>query len=231
MFCTENFFAQHRGFVYKTVLLMKPFLERNQNIRMLATSGDAIYKDWKEAAGWKLDVLALDCENDTEMVCGIVMKLFVDARFFNRLYIHARDTTIVWQFERNSIAKPEVLYINFPLSKWKLEELDLNEIQACYAIEAGLVDVLAFIRGLRKLKKLRIESFVDGALQNGSSLDLLAWKVEREQLAQAQKVTIYVEESNFLATKRAMYNGQTDYSLIELKRLESYDWNFTFGIM
>lgn len=48
---------------------------------------------------------------------------------------------------------------------------------------------------------------------------------EREKLDGAQKVMIYVPDTVFLLTKWATRNGTTNFSLIEMKRTESYEWN------
>lgn len=54
-------------------------------------------------------------------------------------------------------------------------------------------------------------------------VNLLALNREREQLPGAQKITLYVDEESYLATKWAF--GETDLKFIRLKRNTSYDWD------
>ncbi|XP_055306450.1 uncharacterized protein LOC129570761 [Sitodiplosis mosellana] len=68
----------------------------------------------------------------------------------------------------------------------------------------------------------------DGQLNsfsNGRVLNLVALNKERGKLPNARKVTIYVRDDVFLATKWATKNGDTHLKYIEMKRSDSYEWN------
>lgn len=233
---------------------LKTFLQRNQNIRKLATSGDW---DWKEAVGLKLDLFAIVLDDGLEsaLAAGILEKLSkIDETesFFERLHIYGYDYTSECHTEHmQSISNLENLFMNFlstGLEMTNLKEMRLFtlrhflcDVPAQYLVEnlinlervsfgnAQLLDVQAFIRGSPKLEKLQIEFFAKNALQTGRGIDLLEWNNQREQLDQAKKMTIYVEEEVYLATKWATHNGQTDFSLVTLKRHESHDWDPAFG--
>lgn len=57
--------------------------------------------------------------------------------------------------------------------------------------------------------------------------NLIALNNARRQLADAQKITIYVKEEIYLATKWAM--KETDFDLIRIKRYESFEWHHDFN--
>lgn len=234
------------------------FLERNPNIRALATSADW---HWSDAADLKLDVFAIDCNDDLEssLVSGILDNLVKmnekGENFFERLHFYSYGITAEWHTcHIEKISKMEKLYMHSawigPMEMENLKEVRLRGfkdilydatdhakeilVDGMVNLErvsfggAGLVDILSFICGSRKLAKFRIESFAEGALQNGA-INLLAWNNQRKQLDGARKVTIYVDEEVYLATKWASHHGQTDFDFVELKRHASHDWNHLFG--
>lgn len=87
-------------------------------------------------------------------------------------------------------------------------------------------DILPFIRHSTKLKKMKIQYLSDSKnCQN--ILNLSNLNDEREKLHGASKVTIYVNEEVYLATKWAM-NG-TDFNLIEIRRASSDEWGYHFN--
>lgn len=63
---------------------------------------------------------------------------------------------------------------------------------------------------------------------NGRILNLVELNEERKKLMGAKKVIIYVRDDVFLATKWATHNGDTNLSLIEMRRSDSYEWNHHF---
>ena len=95
----------------------------------------------------------------------------------------------------------------------------LMNVERLYLCREGL-DIMHFIKKFPNLKKIKVHYFESAEILQ---LDLL--NTEREKLAGAQKVTIYVPDAVFLATKWATKNGTTNFSLIEMKRTDSYEWN------
>lgn len=75
-----------------------------------------------------------------------------------------------------------------------------------------------FIRNSPKLKQIRIKD----AKVDFKNVDLWALNEEREKILGAQKISIYVNEVVYLATKWTMKT--IDFSLIELRRFDSYEW-------
>lgn len=53
-------------------------------------------------------------------------------------------------------------------------------------------------------------------------LKLITLNNERKKLAEAQKLIIYISDHVFLATKWATNNDDTNFSLIEMRRADSY---------
>lgn len=86
-----------------------------------------------------------------------------------------------------------------------------------------------FMSGNEKLERLQIDWFIDedGNIEDEKVINLIELNKERAQLPIAKKVTFFVKEPIYLATKRAMRN--TDLDFIELKRTDSlHDREFDF---
>lgn len=85
--------------------------------------------------------------------------------------------------------------------------------------------LMPFIRNSKKLKEIKMEYFRN----DEGDIDPVTMNIEREKLNGAHKVTIYVEEKDYLMIKWK-YN-KTDFGLIEIKRNDSYDgvWDNTYG--
>ncbi len=93
---------------------------------------------------------------------------------------------------------------------------------------ASIDDILPFIKRARRVKKVKVEHLLEGIhfSMRRNVIDLVALNEKREKLDHAHKLTIYVKEKVYLATKWALKD--TDYSLIRLKREESYEWTHDF---
>lgn len=90
-------------------------------------------------------------------------------------------------------------------------------------------DLLPLIRQAVKLKKMKVIDLENGTHFNETSkiIDLKALNNERESLAHAQKITFYVKEDIYLATKFAL--GETNLNLIRLQRIESFECDYEFA--
>lgn len=84
--------------------------------------------------------------------------------------------------------------------------------------------ILPFVSHARNLKRIKFEIIQNGAYFNTETkvVKLRALNKEREKLSNAERITIYVYEEIYLATKWS--REETDFSLIRLRRLESVDW-------
>lgn len=83
-------------------------------------------------------------------------------------------------------------------------------------------NILAFIRHLKKLKEIKVKHVLDGFVTS-TIPNLAVWNEEREKLPDARKVTIFLTEEEVLAVKWA--TNITSYSLVQIKRHESSNWN------
>lgn len=57
-----------------------------------------------------------------------------------------------------------------------------------------------------------------GSCSNGIQIDLSIFNEERKKLSRACKLTIYLPEKSYLATKMAPKNVYINHDLIEIKR-------------
>lgn len=102
---------------------------------------------------------------------------------------------------------------------WDMEEITNNckNLQRLYICDPTIDDIRSFICRSVKLIEITARFF------KGNRLNLWTLNNEREKLENARKVTIYVEEETYLATKWT--TTETNYSLIELRRTESHTIN------
>ncbi|XP_031637209.1 uncharacterized protein LOC116349762 [Contarinia nasturtii] len=100
---------------------------------------------------------------------------------------------------------------------------DLVNIERLYFENPSEIDILPFIQRLKKLKKIKLIQRTTWPVV----LKLRKLNAEREKLDGAGKVTIYLPDKDFLATKWASKNGSTNFSKIQIKRLDSFEWNLS----
>ncbi|XP_031620663.1 uncharacterized protein LOC116339121 [Contarinia nasturtii] len=99
----------------------------------------------------------------------------------------------------------------------KLERLEIGQCESIYTI-------MPFIRRSRKLNKIIMKGYnVHNCSSRGigGALNLTMLDKERAKLDRARKITIYVRDDVFLATKWAFKNGETNLSHIEMRRMDS----------
>lgn len=106
------------------------------------------------------------------------------------------------------------------------DKLNLKRVEF---LQASSDDLLPFIRQATNLERIKVRRFKDGVHFNRDSnvLDLVALNFERGSLENATKITIYVEESTYLATKWTL--TETDFNLIRIKRVDTFEWEYCFG--
>lgn len=116
------------------------------------------------------------------------------------------------------------LSIWFILDKTNLETIarSLVNLECVFICDPKIGGFLSFIRYSAKLRRFKVKYLYE----KGYVYKLATWNNERKKLDKAKKVTIYVNEYDYLFTKRAKYN--IVFSLIELKRYDSYDFDEDF---
>lgn len=112
--------------------------------------------------------------------------------------------------------------ISFPDTRYIIDidtvATRLNNLKFIHFRISNLTHVKLFIGRNPKLERIRIDWFMDeaGNIKDEKCLNLIELNKERAKIPNAKKVTLYVEESTYLATKRA--TRDTDFDFINLKR-------------
>lgn len=107
-----------------------------------------------------------------------------------------------------------------------LDELvNLKRIYFCFS---HLDDIIPFIQRSASLERIRVDCLRYGPQfnENTKVIDLPTLNRLRQQLPGARKITFYVREDVYLATKWTLKT--TDFPLICLKRNESFRWDNDF---
>lgn len=111
----EHFELAKSGHFSTPRMELKIFLEQNRNIRHFATSGDF---DWSDAANLKLDVFAIDCDENFDLeallIANIVhqmSKMNESTEFFERLHIYGYWISVERHLQ-HMISKLEKLYLH-----------------------------------------------------------------------------------------------------------------------
>lgn len=103
----------------------------------------------------------------------------------------------------------------------------LVHLKRIHVKEISMNSITPFICRSVEMQQIVVETLDSyGDYFNRGIINLRALNKEREKLPGAQKITLYVEEKYYLATKWAL--GETDLALIRLKRLDSFDFNHDF---
>lgn len=114
----------------------------------------------------------------------------------------------------------------FPLDVPKMMAKNFINLRQVEVQFARLLDIRPFICYASKLKELKVWNLLVDNADEPRSSDFVALNREREQLNQASKVTIFIDETNFLRMK---WTSTLKFSLIELKQIESCDLDHLFN--
>lgn len=229
------------------------FLEAHPKIHTFSTSDHFLManKESMLSSNIELDVLAVlhTKVSLTKTKLDEIIKQLVqlqDRRFFKHLNLYSS-----WEIDINIFTKsllPVVKILNvitgrkFAVSPFvNLEKLyarsvsqitdlntaldQLNKLNYIFFARGKITNMLPFINRLASLRAIQMDTIED------SFIDSSALNSERSKLANASKVTIYVEEPVYLATKISFKQTKTD--LIEIRRVESdndsHDFTYTDG--
>lgn len=186
---------------------------------------------------------------DMSAFCDLLNE-FYDRGFYKRLHFHVQDVNEEFSNKLISLHGLEMLTIGKFKNSYHLSELkDLKELNILDYSNASQLQVLAndliglerlllqnatyddlfpFIRHSIKLKHIKI--FTKEAEHfKGDIIELRKLNEEREKLFGARKLTIYIEDNVFLATKRATSNGDINLNMIEMKRSNSICWDYDYS--
>ncbi|XP_031640983.1 uncharacterized protein LOC116352482 [Contarinia nasturtii] len=244
---------EFKRFAAKDVPALITFLELNTTIKQFSVDMELLLSKQNlfKNSSIKLGTLAIDCDaeykDECDLYCQLLNELY-DSGFYKKLHLtfngfRIRQKVVDKLASVKGLVKLRVEQhenrINFGALS-NLEELYINSIFYIgdhvnqdflpklkrIVSEVFSDDILPFICHSRNLNKIKVKIFQNGTYfdLNRKIVDLFALNKEREKLAGAHKIAIYVEDEVYLATKWAM--KQTDFSLIQMKRDTSYDWIF-----
>ncbi|XP_055325684.1 uncharacterized protein LOC129579559 [Sitodiplosis mosellana] len=232
---------------------LKTFFEQNPNVRSFAIKSSLLEKNWDmfRTTNIKLDVLAIWFDSANVTTFRDNLNSLHGRGVFQRLHWYSREisaeeaslnaleklSVCPWNLGECTTISPllvniKELIIRFYLNGSTTMETtarNLVNLERVYLGQPTSEAIASFIRHSAKLKKIKVAHYIRMPMPNSANngLDLAALNKEREKLAGAQKVTIYVPEDIYLAKKWA--TDKTDYGLIELKRGSSYDWDRNFN--
>lgn len=105
--------------------------------------------------------------------------------------------------------------------------INLRNVERIYFDSATFDSVLFIIQHFPKVHLMKVDDIEDGTHFEKNVIDLMAINKERQKLNGACKITIYVKNTIFLATKYAIM--KTNFNYIELKRNESHEWEHSYN--
>lgn len=157
---------------------------------------------------------------DELMQLKSITKIYVDGYCGKRLALSSFNDLREICFQRS------IMIANTDTTARNLQNLELIHFH-----RAKLTHVIPFLRQSKELKKIKIDIFEGGGHFNEATdvISLAALNRERKQLQNAAKVTLYVSESIYSATKSAIRS--VDLELINLQHSMSYSWDHAFGLV
>lgn len=234
------------------------FLQNNSNIQRFSTNIDflAENRDFFLKSKIKLNILAIMHANTNKnqtQFDAVVKQLeqLKESGIFQHLHLYFCQLLEDYIYPANLLSIVKVLHVTnamqFNMSALvKLKQLYLAETSQIEDLGVALKrttklkyvqfakekinNVIPFIRQCPQLKKIRINTIINGTYFNEgvNVLDLSALNNQREKLANARKLIIYVDEMVYLATKQSM-NG-TEFKLVDIQRIDSDDETHDFHL-
>lgn len=121
----------------------------------------------------------------------------------------------------NDLKKLEVyMPMNVTFAEVEIVATSLVNLERIVFRETSSNEILPFIRHSKKLKEIRLCLLKEGIHFNNGYLNLHKLNEEREKLNGARKVTIYVDEKVFLATK--WKTVKSEWAFVEIRRISGY---------
>lgn len=231
------------------------FFKQNSNIRNFATTATFLWnqRDSFKMMEMDLEDLAIDMNFSTVPNADLVLNELIELQqqgCYKRLHLYglglqinqqiihklAQLDSLIKIYLRNLVGgisflplfsvKELGIYLCSVYNDLKPLAKDLVNVERVYFWKAAPKHILPFMRFSKKLTKIKIQNLDD---ENGSGfiLNLAKMNRVRRKVYGARKVTIYVKESTFLATKFSTNNKIFEF--VEIKRAESYQWEHHFG--
>ncbi|XP_031637262.1 uncharacterized protein LOC116349803 [Contarinia nasturtii] len=99
---------------------------------------------------------------------------------------------------------------------------ELTRLESLYICRATYGDILAFTRYATKLNRIILKDTLN---LDAKRIKVVTLNEERKKLKNARKLTIYLPDDVFIASKWATVNGETDLKFVKIQRSDSYRWD------
>lgn len=221
---------------------LRSFFVNNSNVRNFTTTVEILMRNGAAfmANNIRFDDLTIVTFGDIDAISNVLINLY-QRGFYKNLHFATRTaerladlpalaTLCIDTYDYIKIPSlPTVTEFVFRvlwngLCTWKnMDEVSivLTNLERVFSYKMSMKHMLPFIRNSIKLKEIKTceTGLIDPVYMNN----------ERRKLKGARKVTIYVDEMDYLKIKWK-YN-EVDFGLIEIKRKQSYDgiWERNFG--
>lgn len=233
---------------------LKTFFDLNPNIHSFSTNFDCLWAsrhliiesnaklneltveifDWEQPIGQRIN----DFFNELH-ARGFYKRLHLHSSFYNEQHqnlmeigsIHGlealRHLSLVDGMDFPHLEQLKELRTSFKSYSPNVDALTkkIPNLERLHMRFASIEYLLPFIHHSAKLKEVKIDAVRDEE-ESKCILDLMTLNNERQKLPNARKVTIYMSEKVYLATKWA--NHTIDLNLIQIKRAHSHEWSNLF---
>lgn len=233
---------------------LSEFFHRNPNIRVFSTDSAFLLasRQFLLSSTIKLDRLDIFVNRNLNTIHGLTNDLY-RSEFYKQLHLYSgrsdefyrNQAQHLWSLHNveklNLYSLPDDFQIPVVDSIKKLSIhmctlfasdvpkmmatnfIGLREIEIQFA---RLHDIRSFVCYAKSLKELKVWNLLCDNVDEPKSSDFIALNREREQLNQARKVTIFIDEKNFLKMK---WTSALKFSLIELKQIESVELDHLYN--
>lgn len=246
---------EHIEIVSQETSPIAKFLKLNPNIRKFGTNSNYLWANRQslKAGKIKLDDLTMIIKEAPKLRLPRIIQLlnrlhqlefYKNLKFdFTKTSFRLDQKAVDKMTKLNALVKLSTAHNKIPVALCGLKHLeeisfynssdvidlksfavDLKNMTRIHFTNSSQDHLMLLIGEAAKLEKIRIWYFRDI-----NTINMLALNRHRSKLQSAKKITLYVEENVYLATKRT--NQDTNLELIQLKRAESYQWDRDFSIL
>lgn len=232
------------------------FLQQNPNIKTFAADDGLIRSNAESMLNGevKLNVLAVHLKESPKNLYDLLDKLY-ERGFYERLHLYCIRVNQEFINGIASAKGLVKLYVSSVQEAIDFSSFTgLNELcvpngrdilnlkqtatslvnlrQLHFTHRAKYSQISTFIEHSAKLTKIKVNQLIrerrlPPTCFNGNVINLGEWNDKRKQLNDPRKVSIFVAETVYLATKCKL--NENNFDLVELKREESSKWSHEFG--
>ncbi|XP_031621914.1 uncharacterized protein LOC116339964 [Contarinia nasturtii] len=227
-----RFYPALTRFDWEEIPELETFLELNTTINQLTVNTKIFWSNRElfKNSNIKFDTLSIgyDGKVEIQLFCRLLNELYEmgfykKLKFFDKLSTHQEIIDALATVK--GLVKFRAALDNYGVTVGALRNLEelcvfeshsitdlkliphmLSNLKRLHFITADSDYILPIVRHAERVNKIKVKYFRCGSHFDGNNkiLDLLALNKEREKLVGARKITIYVEENVYLATKWAI---------------------------